>query len=178
MQRLTLFFLLCLVNMPALAGIDTDLYRQSHNGCTIEIQHSATTDFDFATLLFRAHKKVEGIYQRCAISELDAKQSLEKAFALYLQKDLKPVTSIFIGRLENYAWAVEYLEKNPITYAGKVDYRDFNQRIAQSSIFQVFDAALKIHGFRVKGASCEKILMDKQDHSTDATCWILIKENL
>jgi hypothetical protein len=173
-RHLILICLFSLISNFCYAGIEHELLLEQYNECTIRVTHDATPDSTTGTILFRSFKIEEGIHYPCDINENIASISLNKAFQQYsLLSGLKPVTSIMIGRLIHYPWAKDYLKNNPIS---KTMHQEFNNTLLNAPIITPFKHGLVNHHYNIIGVSCEKILLNKQGHVTDAMCWLELEE--
>jgi hypothetical protein len=173
MRHLILICLISLISIFCYAGIEHELLLEQYNECTIRVTHDATPDSTTGTILFRSFKIEEGIHYPCDINENIASISLNKAFQHYsLRSDLKPVTSVMLGRLIRYPWARNFLNTNSIT---KVSHKEFNQIIFDSPIIQPFRNALQNSNYDITGVSCEKVLYNESDFAIDGLCWLVIE---
>lgn len=168
------FLLLILFSHVCYAGIKNELLLKQYDECIIDISHSATPDSVTGTIIFKSYRIKEGIHYPCYTNEKNVSASLKKAIQYYSSRtDLKPITSIMIGRLIRYHWIKDYLENNP---APKSNHQEFNKIIFNSSIIEPFKNALDVHNYYLTDVSCEKILINDEGFSIDALCWLEIEK--
>lgn len=163
------------------AGIETELARTiSSNQCVIDIEHDATPDSETGTFVIRTYKKQNDIHEPCAAEQNEIANTLENAIQQYQLLELKPVASVFIGRLIHYQWVSDYLtEWSEVhdTLLGKVSRTEFHKDLMLSNVFSSFDSILSDNDFSLAGIECEKILYFETGVPQDAMCWLVIKEN-
>ncbi|ARU55378.1 hypothetical protein OLMES_1299 [Oleiphilus messinensis] len=171
------FLLLILLSTNAQAGIETLISKAQVAGCTITLTHDATPDAEWGTLIYRVYRVEAGVHVPCSLSVEDIRLSLAQALERYAGvSGLKPVESLFIGRLERYSWVAEAFASMPeedlraaSTFAG------FNAWIGTTAVVRPFIEVLTAQAFAVKGVSCEKVLRLPDGRPVDALCWILLE---
>lgn len=172
MRQIILSLLIILFYELCYAGIENELLLEQHNECTIRITHDATPDSETGTIIFRSYKIKDNVHYACEINENTVSISLNNAFQYYVSRsDLKPVTSVMIGRLIRYLWARSYLENNPVP---KVTHAEFNKIIFDSSIIEPFKKGISEFNYNITNVSCEKILYDENNLAIDGLCWLII----
>jgi hypothetical protein len=174
MRLLITSFFVFLISNFCYAGIEHELLLEQYNECMVRVTHDATPDSKTGAIIFRAYKIENGIHYPCEINENITSTSLNNAFQNYISlSDLKPVTSVMIGRLIRYLWARSFLEKNSIS---KVTHAEFNKVIFNSPIIEPFKNAVNNFNYSITNVSCEKILYDENNFAIDALCWLIIEE--
>ncbi len=172
MHHLTLSFLIFLIPNICFAGVEKELFLKQYDSCTVRITHDATPDSKTGVLIFRSYKVSNGLHQPCDIDQEIAFNSFKDGFKIYLSSpDLKPITSIFIGRLIRYPWARHVLKTNPIS---KTDHQGFNKIILGTSIITPFENAVNDFDYKITNVSCEKMLYDKYNFAIDGLCWLIL----
>ncbi len=175
MRYLIPCFLIILFPNFCYAGIKHELFLEQYNECTIRITHDATPDSKTGTIIFRSYKIENDVYYPCEINENITSTSLNNAFQYYVSRsDLKPFTSLMIGRLIRYPWARSFLANNPIP---KVTHAEFNKIIFESSIIEPFKNAINEFNYNITDVSCEKILYNENNLAIDGLCWLIINSN-
>lgn len=178
MSKSTLLIILMLLSYNAHAGIETILLDKSHGDCIIRITHDAIPTSKTGSIVFRSYKLLNGVHEPCPPQKNDISTSLDSAFEVYRQKQLKPATSIFIGRLIHYPWVVDYLAtQGPVL--DKTTGQDrtglFNNSAFLDEVLMPFQTATAKHHYKIDKTECEKILVNHQGIITDALCWLVIE---
>lgn len=174
MRYSILCFLIILTSNFCYAGIENELLLEQYDTCTVRITHDATPDSKTATLVYRTYKVIDDIHQPCDINQEVVYKSLKESFNHYLNNaELKPVTSIMLGRLTRYPWARSFFDKNPVA---KTNHQEFNNIILSSSIIEPFKNAANDSNYSITGVSCEKILYNENNFAIDGLCWLIIEE--
>ncbi len=160
------------------AGIEAELFLKQYEACTVRIYHDATPDATSGVLVIRPYLEKDGVHERC--ESLDKKhitQSLTQALQAYKKRDdLKPVTSLMLGRLVNYPWIKTTLAAQAgVPSVKKLSRRQFNAFVLKDEMMTPFKQALELQGFRLTGASCEKLIFYDNGAPQDAMCWLVIE---
>jgi hypothetical protein len=168
------FFLTIFFSNFCYAGVEHELLVEKQNECTIRITHEATPDSETGSIIFKSYKIEDNIHSPCETSEASVSIFLNKAFQQYSShSDLKPITSIMIGRLIRYSWAKDLLKQSPIP---KISSQEFNKEILFSPIIKPFQKAIKEFNYRVTDVSCEKTLYSEKGFAIDALCWLVVRK--
>ncbi len=168
-----------LVSVRVNAGIEVVLVKQEYGDCTILVIHDATPDSDIGTLVFRSYTVVDKIHYPCEVDQQQVEHSLGLAVSRYLARaDLKPVTSIFVGKIASFPWVRSAWEiKSQSGTHSSLSHRQFSQLVFTAVISQPFASALGSHGFALSGASCEKLQFHPNGAPMNALCWFVIDEH-
>jgi len=160
------------------AGIEIVLVKEEYGDCIVRVVHDATPDSDIGTLVFRAYTVVEGIHYPCEVDQKQVEDSLGLAISRYLsQTDLKPVTSIFVGKIAAFPWVRNAWDiKSQSGSYSPLSHREFSQLVFTSTISLPFTNALHEHGLSLNGASCEKLQFHTNGAPMNALCWFEIAE--
>jgi|GEM_PF-1371908 len=154
---------------------EMQLIKQQLSGCEFSLVHHQTEGFESATLVFRATQLETGIVNACSVSPEDAERSLIEGLQQLNQfNGLKPVSSLFIGRLVRYPWMVEHLAKRTEPLKRSNGFGEF---ILTPEMTGPFTRALRLAGFDVVAAQCEKRMFDSKGRLIDALCWIEVKSS-
>ncbi len=173
MNRKQLAILLLCLPLCALAGISTTLLDQDIRACRITIEHDHVEQSEWATVLFR-HSQNEAA-AACTLLEKDLSKSLERAFGVLLRSDLKPVSSIFIRRLDRYPWIVHWLTEQAESHNGPGEKPgQVTDWLFNSPVFEAYNNAIQPHGYHINSVSCEKLRFDENAALIDALCWLNI----
>lgn len=178
MSKTTLPIILMLLSYNAHAGIETILLDKGPGDCIIRITHDATPSSKTGAIVFRSFKPLNGVHEPCPPQKDDVSTSLSSAFEVYRQKQLKPATSIFIGRLIHYPWIVGYLAgQGPALDKTTGQNRSglFNSRVFLDEVLAPFQIAIAKHHYKISKTECEKILVNRRGIITDALCWLVIE---
>lgn len=155
------------------AGIESVLVKEQHGKCTVRIVHDSTPSSQIGTIVFRSFKIIDGLHHTCDLTKDQVIDSLARGIAKYLShEDLKPVSSIFVGRISRFPWInSSWQSKGQSGKYERMSNRDFNALVSSKDISQPFETALNRNGLKFGGASCEKIQFYKNGAPMDALCW-------
>ena len=105
MHKVLVLIVGLLISVSATAGIEIVLVKEGYGDCTVLVTHDATPDSDIGTLVFLSYTVVDGIHYPCEVDQGQVEQSLGLAVSRYISRaDLKPVTSIFVGKIAAFPW--------------------------------------------------------------------------
>ena len=168
-----------LVYSNAISGIEVVLVKEKFGDCIVRIMHDATPDSDIGTLVFRSYRLADNIHYPCEVDRQQVEQSLRLAVSLYLSEgDLKPVTSIFVGKIAAFPWVRKAWDiESQSGMHEPLSHRAFSQLVFKSAISQPFTDALNHHGLALSGASCEKLQFHSNGAPMNALCWFEIAEH-
>jgi len=176
----TLFLLIgLLVSTSATAGIEIALVKEEYGDCTVRVTHDATPDSEIGTLVFRSFIVIDNIHYPCEVDQEQVEHSLGLAVSRYLSStDLKPVTSIFVGKIAAFPWVQMAWDIKSLsgTYS-PLSHKEFSQLVFRRVISRPFASALSAHGLLVSGASCEKLQFYANGAPMNALCWFVIAEH-
>ena len=174
MRNLFSYFLIIFFSTFCYAGIENDLLLEQYGNCNVRITHDATPDSETGTLIYRSYKIINSIHEPCEINQTIAYASFKKGFNNYLTKsELKPATSIMLGRLIRYSWASSFFDENLIQ---KTNHQKFNNIILNSPIIEPFKNAVNDFDYHITDVNCEKILYNEDNFAIDALCWLIIEK--
>ena len=179
MQRLIPVLLLLSFNSHA--GIETRLLQEKYASCTIRISHDALATAKTGSLVFKSFILLNDVHQPCAPSRQHIHDSLDRALTSFGQQKLKPLTSLFIGRLIHYPWIRDDLARQaplPKTLPPHKRTELFKSGAFISQNLSPFQRALAGHHYKISNMACEKLLLDKQGRIEDALCWIIVEDSL
>ena len=179
MMRSILIAALALIwPLSSTAGIETELFLKQYDACTVRVQHDATPSSKTGVIVIRVFTEQDGVQARClSLDKKHITQSLGTALARYKKRaDLKPVTSLMLGRLVNYPWIRTSLEaKAGAAPVKKLSREQFHAFVLKTERAAPFREALEEQGFRVTGANCEKLMFYRNGAPQDAMCWLVIE---
>ena len=178
-MRIALLILFGLLfSNKAMAGVEFVLVKDVYGDCIVRITHDATPDADEGTLVFRSYIVEGGIHAPCDVDPDQVEQSLRLALSRYLARaDLKPVTSIFVGKIAGFPWVrnIWAMESHSGSFE-PLSHREFNQRVMASDIYFPFKRALHGTGLKITESSCEKLQFHANGAPMDALCWFVIAD--
>lgn len=176
MHKLLVLTIGLLVSASVTAGIEVVLVKEVYGDCTIRVTHSATPDSDIGTLVFRSYTVVDGLHHPCEADQEQVEHSLSLAVSRYLSRtDLKPVTSIFVGKIAAFPWVrMAWNTKSQSGTHSPLSHRDMNQLVFMPTVSKPFASALADHGLGLRGASCEKLQFHDNGAPMNALCWFEI----
>ena len=187
MQKVVILIIGLLISAGSVAGIENVLVKEkygectvrvTHDACTVRVTHDATPDSKIGTLVFRSYAVVDNIHYPCEVDQAQVEHSLGLAVSRYLNRsDLKPVTSIFVGKIASFPWvrnAWDIISQSG-TYP-RLSHQEFNKQLFKSDLSQPFVRAVKNYGLSLSGASCEKLQFHDNGAPMDALCWFEIDE--
>ncbi len=173
----TLFLFIGLfVSAKVTAGIEIVLVKEKYGDCTVRVTHDATPDSNIGTLIYRAYTVVDGIHYPCEVDQEQVEQSMGLAVSRYLSRtDLKPVTSIFVGKIAAFPWVRNAWDiKSQSGSYSPLSHREFSQLVFTAAVSEPFASALSDHGLALSGASCEKLQFHSNGAPMNALCWFVI----
>ena len=173
-----IFLLLALfVPVVCFGGIETILVQERQGDCTARVLHDATPTSKIGTIDFRSYKVIDGLHHPCGLTKSQVKESLGRGLAKYVSdKNLKPATSIMVGRISRYPWVQSAWQARSQTGSyKKLSIAEFNALVSSRPISEPFAEALQSNGLEFGGASCEKIQFYSNGWPMDALCWFKIK---
>ncbi len=168
-----------LVSTSNTAGIEIVLVKEKYGDCTVRVTHDATPDSDIGTLVFRSYTVVDNIHYPCEVDQEQVEHSLSLAVSRYLSRvDLKPVTSIFVGKIASFPWVRNAWDiKSQSGTHSSLSHRQFSQMVFTAAVSEPFARALGSHGFALSDASCEKLQFHPNGAPMNALCWFEIDEH-
>ena len=177
LRKLTILVLLGGFSPVSSAGVETPLLLETQGECQVRVVHDATPDSTTGTLVLRAFQLIDGLAYACDVGPAQAAASLGRGVAAYLaQGDLKPATSVFVGRIGRYPWVREaWRLESGTDFRSRLDTDAFNALVGSEEIARPFTEALRMHGLEPGGASCEKLMFHDNGAPMDGLCWILIR---
>ncbi len=179
MHKTLVFIIGLLVSTNATAGIENILVEEQYGDCTVRVTHDATPDSDTGTLVFRSYTVVESVHYPCEVDQKQAEHGLGLAISRYIsRKDLKPVTSIFVGKIASFPWVRSAwdIKKKTGTYS-PLSHREFSQLVFKPVLSRPFASALNVNGLAISGASCEKLQFHANGAPMNALCWFKIDKH-
>ena len=179
LRKLIATFILLGTCAGAGAGVETPLLLEIQGECTVRVVHDAIPDSSTGTLLFRSFRLIEGLSNPCDLTASQVAASLGRGIAAYLAQDnLKPATSLFVGRISRYPWVRSAWQQASLTGSyEKLGIDDFNALVGAGNIARPFTDALRVNGLEPGGASCEKLQFFGNGAPMDGLCWFLIEEH-
>ena len=169
-MRLCPIWLCCLVFLsnPQARAADRGIAETAAGECILSIEAAG----NWPTLRLRAlHPRMEP----CAVEQESVVRVLEQAFSMLgSTKPGRLFTSISFGRLIDYPWMMRFLaesaagDRNWDTVSGKPKTGHENRYVAdvlaRPEIVGPLEAPLRRHGYRIVGASVEKVLIGGFDN--------------
>ena len=179
MHKVLILIIGLLVSANVTAGIEVDLVKEEYGDCTVRVTHDATPDSGIGTLVFRSYTEVDGIHYPCEVDQGQVEQSLGLAVSRYISRaDLKPVTSIFVGKIAAFPWVRKAWDvKSQSGSYAPLTHLEFSHLVFTLTVSQPFANALSAHGLALSGASCEKLQFHANGSPMNALCWFEIAEN-
>ena len=176
MHKALVLVISLLVPASVTAGIEIVLVDKEYGDCTVRVTHDATPDSDIGTLVFRAFTVVDSIHYPCEVDQEQVEHSLGLAVSRYISRaDLKPVTSIFVGKIAAYPWVRNIWDiKSQSGSYSPLSHREFSQLVFTPAVSGPFASALSAHGLGLSGASCEKLQFHANGAPMNALCWFVI----
>lgn len=177
MIRRLLIVAILFVSPNCFSGVESQLLSTELNGCKIDISHSAAPGASSGTVLFSSYKVIDGIHWACEITKNAVTQSLKEGISILNTSDnLVPVSSIRIGHIRHYKWALEsFKEQSTKEKRDHISNREFGFLVASEVFSAPFSSALKANGFNLKGADCEKVSFYSNGAPEDGFCWLIIE---
>lgn len=164
------------------AGVRQVLYERSQGDCLYRASHDAVPGQP-GVLVINAFRPGG---QRCLITYEITHDLVESGTGqLQSRKDLSVITGIFLGRLIRYPWLGPYLREHashddqwsraggrPVRYHANTYV---NRVVSEAPQLAPLRDLLEAGGYRMSGASCEKVLVDHEGLPYDALCWLTIE---
>lgn len=177
LRKLPVLIALLMAPAGAVAGVETPLLIEIQGECTVRVVHDATPDSTIGTLVFRSYRLVDGLSFPCDLTPAQASASLSRGVAAYkAQPELKPVGSVFVGRIERYPWVRSSWQAESLAQSREqLDIEAFNRLVGSAEIGGPFNDALRVNDLEPNGASCEKQMYYDNGAPMDGMCWILIQ---
>ncbi|MCZ4279825.1 hypothetical protein O4H49_03485 [Kiloniella laminariae] len=155
------------------------LFSEQFADCQIDISAFHDIQSNTAALRFDAFTRDEaGIRHRCSPRETTVSDSLKSAFAVYKQQPSPPrLTSVFIGRLDEYDWIGDYLALLPVAGTTPDDpdnkvLEDLEIDLMVSGTLDPFRLPADDADYPLVRLSCEKLIRNRQGRPLDALCWL------
>lgn len=183
-----LFQFLLLLAGRAHADAEIPLFTAERDACDFK----ATSTAEWRTIIFRITPH-PGASRTCVATERDTLGLISLAFATLAIKEMDgegpTYRSIFLGRLIDYEWFSRHLSKYAehdadwSATAGKAKSgaraEAYVQRVLEfRPVLDPIDAALKPHGYRAAGFSCEKALISGPDTEQFQPAWVAADKRL
>ncbi|MEM7294818.1 MAG: hypothetical protein AAF420_15670, partial [Pseudomonadota bacterium] len=164
-MRQVCLLVLFAASTQSIAGVETTLYVKEYETCLLRIAHDAAIDSDIGTLTVRVLGVGDATPKECPMDPQQLESGIDHALGkLHDRQDLVAVSSVFVGRLVRYPWAVAELAKNSFA----LDRDALHALVVDSTISQPFIAGFARHDKKIVGAECEKILRNADGTPTDA----------
>ena len=181
---------LALFLCPVQPHADTEVPLFSVQRPVCEIDGSSTAEW--RSIIFRVRQRDADTASVCVATQNDTTGLIGLAFAsLALQKMESAGTyrSIFLGRLIDYEWLSGHLATHAAndpdwstaagtTTTGERAEAYVQRALAQRSILDPIDEALKPYGYRARGFSCEKAMVSGPDTKPFQPAWVAADKRL